>query len=75
MYVHTISILIFLHKIIEPKKHEIFEDIPGGHSFDRIDTKAGREIRLKIWKFLAKELDPNNPIDSMDEMFKASYLR
>jgi len=56
-------------------EYEIFKDIPGGHSFDRIDTKVGREIRLKIWKFLAKELKPNNPIKNMDQMFKASYLK
>lgn len=56
-------------------EYEIFKDIPGGHSFDRIDTKVGREIRLKIWKFLAKELDPNQPIDNMSEMIKASYLK
>lgn len=56
-------------------EYEIFKDIPGGHSFDRIDTKIGREIRLKIWKFLAKKLKPNRPINSLDEMFKASYLK
>ena len=56
-------------------EYEIFEDIPGGHSFDRIDTKVGREIRLKIWKFLAKYLKPNKPIKNMSEMFEASYLK
>jgi len=56
-------------------EYEIFEDIPGGHSFDRIDTKIGREIRLKIWKFLAKYLKPNKPIKNMSEMFEASYLK
>lgn len=55
--------------------YEIFKDIPGGHSFDRIDTKIGRSIRLKIWKFIAKYLSPDNPIDDMDEMFKASYIK
>lgn len=56
-------------------KYEIFENVEGGHSFDRIDTKIGREIRLKIWIFLAKELNPEQPIDNMKEMMKASYLR
>lgn len=56
-------------------EYEIFKDIPGGHSFDRIDTKVGREIRLKIWKFLAKYLSPNKPIKNMDQMFKAAYIK
>lgn len=69
---HLIKSLKADKKIFE---YEIFKDIPGGHSFDRIDTKIGREIRLKIWKFLAKELKPNKPIKNMDEMFKASYIK
>lgn len=56
-------------------EYEIFQDIPGGHSFDRIDTKVGREIRLKIWKFLARYLSPNRPIENMDQMFKAAYIK
>jgi dipeptidyl aminopeptidase/acylaminoacyl peptidase len=56
-------------------EYEIFKDIPGGHSFDRIDTKVGREIRLKIWRHLAKQLSPERPIKNMDEMFNASYLK
>ena len=43
-------------------EYEIFEDIPGGHSFDRMDFGQAREIRLKIWKFLAKYLKPDNPL-------------
>ncbi len=35
-------------------EYEIFQEMPGGHSFDRIDTKAAQEIRLKIHRFLAK---------------------
>jgi len=56
-------------------EYKIFKDIPGGHSFDRIDTKIGREIRLKIWKFLAKYLSPNKPIENMDQMFNAAYIK
>lgn len=56
-------------------EYEIFKDVEGGHSFDRIDTKKGREIRLKIWKFLAEHLSPNKPIENMDQMFKASYIK
>ena len=56
-------------------EYEIFQDVPGGHSFDRIDTKIGKEIRLKIWRFLAKYLSPNNPISNMDQMFIAAYTK
>ncbi|PIE89905.1 MAG: S9 family peptidase [Acidobacteria bacterium] len=56
-------------------EYEIYKDIEGGHSFDRIDTKIGRSIRLKIWKFLARELHPEKPISTMEQMFEASYLQ
>jgi dipeptidyl aminopeptidase/acylaminoacyl peptidase len=54
-------------------EYEIFKDAPGGHSFDRIDTKLAKEIRIKIYKFLAQYLHPSNPIDSLDKLYKASY--
>lgn len=53
--------------------YEIFQDAPGGHSFDRIDTKLAKEIRVKIYKFLAKYLNPPNPIDSLEKLHRASY--
>ena len=55
-------------------EYEIFKDIPGGHSFDRIDPKQSREIRLKIWTFLAKYLDPPKPMKTLKEMEKAAYV-
>lgn len=55
-------------------EYEIFKDMPGGHSFDRIDTKAAREIRVKIYKFLARYLTPPNPIRSVDDINRAAYL-
>jgi len=59
----------------EEKKfeYEVFQDVPGGHSFDRIDTKRAKEIRLKIYRFLTKYLSPSNPLDSMAELEKAAY--
>src|SRR5512133_1193196 len=39
-------------------EYEIFKDAPGGHSFDRIDTKLAKEIRVKIYKFLGEYLNP-----------------
>ena len=39
-------------------EYEIFEAIPGGHSFDRLDTAFAREARKKIYGFLARYLHP-----------------
>lgn len=60
---------------VEGKKfeYEIFQDIPGGHSFDRMDHKIGREIRIKIYKFLDKYLDPPKKITTLKDIEKASY--
>ncbi len=54
-------------------EYEIFEDIPGGHSFDRMDTKIAKEIRLKIYKFLEKHLKPQKPFKSTKDINKAAY--
>ena len=54
-------------------EYEIYQDVPGGHSFDRMDTKTANQIRLKIYKFLAKELDPPTPIKDLSALKKAAY--
>jgi dipeptidyl aminopeptidase/acylaminoacyl peptidase len=54
-------------------EYEIFQDIPGGHSFDRMDTKRAKEIRLKIYKFLAKQLNPPTQFNSVDDINAAAY--
>jgi dipeptidyl aminopeptidase/acylaminoacyl peptidase len=54
-------------------EYQIYKDIPGGHSFDRIDTKIAQEIRVKIYKFLAKQLKPAKPIDNLKKLRKAAY--
>jgi dipeptidyl aminopeptidase/acylaminoacyl peptidase len=56
-------------------EYEIFQDAPGGHSFDRIDTRLARETRVKIWKFLARYLKPAHAITSLGELDKAAYRR
>ncbi len=38
----------------------IYENAPGGHVFNRIDTRAARESRLEIYHFLARHLSPPN---------------
>jgi len=40
----------------------IYENAPGGHSFNQIDTKVASESRRDIYKFLAKYLNPPNPL-------------
>jgi dipeptidyl aminopeptidase/acylaminoacyl peptidase len=44
----------------EGKKFEykVYQDAPGGHYFNRIDTRAARESRAEIWRFLAVYLKP-----------------
>ena len=54
-------------------EYEVYEDIPGGHSFDRIDTKKAKEVRVKIYKFLAGYLNPPKPINSVRSLQKAAY--
>ncbi len=39
-------------------QYEIFEDAPGGHVFDRIDTALARQCRQQIYRFLARYLKP-----------------
>ena len=54
-------------------EYEIFKDAPGGHSFDRIDTKLAKETRLKIYKFLGGYLKPPTPFQTLDELERGGY--
>jgi len=56
-------------------EYEIFQDVPGGHSFDRIDTRHARETRVKIYRFLARYLKPEAAIGSVGELDQAAYRR
>jgi dipeptidyl aminopeptidase/acylaminoacyl peptidase len=53
--------------------YEVFQEAPGGHSFDRIDTKLAKETRMKIYKFLAQYLKPPYPFKSLADLEKAGY--
>ncbi|MEK6479025.1 prolyl oligopeptidase family serine peptidase [Catalinimonas sp. 4WD22] len=55
-------------------EYEIYEDIPGGHTFDRIDTQKAKEVRLKVYNFLADYLKPNVTFRNVKELQQASYL-
>ena len=39
-------------------EHKIYKDAPGGHEFNRIDTKLAKESRAEVYRFLAKYLKP-----------------
>jgi dipeptidyl aminopeptidase/acylaminoacyl peptidase len=54
-------------------EYEIYEDIPGGHSFDRLDGQEAKEIRVKVYQFLARYLEPVQPIDTVDQLHAAGY--
>ena len=74
--VRFIEVEVLLNALKEADKefeYEIFEELPGGHSFDRQDTKLALSIRLKIYKFLARYLNPPKTFESVDEIRKAIY--
>jgi dipeptidyl aminopeptidase/acylaminoacyl peptidase len=54
-------------------EYEIYQAVPGGHSFDRMDTRKAKEIRVKIYQFLAKQLKPDKPINTLKDIQKAGY--
>ena len=59
----------------ENKKFEykIYEELPGGHSFNRLDNRKAREIRLEIYRFLEGYLSPPKAFKSVKELEKAAY--
>jgi dipeptidyl aminopeptidase/acylaminoacyl peptidase len=53
--------------------YEIFQNMPGGHSFDRMDYLEAKEIRLKIYEHLNRYLTPPAPFKSLKDLQKAGY--
>ena len=53
--------------------YKIFEEMPGGHSFDRMDYREARKIRLDIYSFLNSHLKPPRPFKSLRDLEKAAY--
>jgi dipeptidyl aminopeptidase/acylaminoacyl peptidase len=53
--------------------YEVFQEAPGGHSFDRIDTKLAKQTRMKIYKFLGRYLNPPYPFKSLTDLENAGY--
>jgi dipeptidyl aminopeptidase/acylaminoacyl peptidase len=56
---HLIKALKAAGKTFE---HKVYKDAPGGHEFNRIDTKLARESRAEVYRFLARHLSPPNPV-------------
>jgi dipeptidyl aminopeptidase/acylaminoacyl peptidase len=54
-------------------EYKIYEELPGGHSFNRLDNRKAREIRLEIYRFLQPHLKPPKPFKSVRELEKAAY--
>jgi dipeptidyl aminopeptidase/acylaminoacyl peptidase len=46
----------------KPFEHRVYQDAPGGHAFNRLDTKFARESRAEAYRFLAKHLSPPSPV-------------
>ena len=46
----------------KPFEHKVYKDAPGGHEFNRIDTKLAKESRAEVYRFLAKYLNPPSPV-------------
>lgn len=56
---HLIAALKAAGKSFE---YKIYQNAPGGHAFNRIDTKLAKESRQEVYRFLAKHLNPPNPV-------------
>lgn len=54
-------------------EYDVYEDLPGGHGFDRMDTKLAREIRFKTYKFLEKYLNPPVKFRRVRDLERAAY--
>jgi len=55
-------------------EYRIFKNVPGGHSFDRMDRKQAKQIRVGIYKFLARYLHPSRKIKTLKDINRAAYF-
>lgn len=67
---HLIKSLKADNKVFD---YKIYQDVPGGHSFNRTDTKIAQEIRVEIYRFLNRQLKPPHPITNVGDLRKAAY--
>jgi dipeptidyl aminopeptidase/acylaminoacyl peptidase len=43
-------------------EHKVYQNAPGGHAFNRLDTRLAKDSRTEIYRFLARHLSPANPV-------------
>ena len=43
-------------------EYKIYQDAPGSHGFNRLDTQLARESRREIYRFFARHLRPARPV-------------
>ena len=43
-------------------EYKIYENAPGGHHFNRTDTKMAQDSRREVYRFLANYLHPDHPM-------------
>jgi dipeptidyl aminopeptidase/acylaminoacyl peptidase len=43
-------------------EYKVYQNAPGGHAFNRLDTRLAKESRAEIYRFLAKYLNPANAV-------------
>lgn len=74
--VYAVEVLSLIDALKAADRNFIFdyyEDLPGGHGFDRIDTKLAREIRFKTYKFLEQYLNPPKKFKNLSDLEKITY--
>src|SRR6056297_1733938 len=54
-------------------EYKIFKDIPGGHSFDRMDHMTAKNIRMESDRHLNSVLKPEKPFNSIKDLKNAGY--
>lgn len=56
---HLISALKAAGKQFE---YKVYQNAPGGHMFNRLDTRLAKESRVEVYRFLAKYLNPPSAV-------------
>ena len=60
-------------EFVDPNRVGIIGWSHGGLSFNRMDTKTAREIRLEIYRFLDQYLSPPRAFKSVRELEREAY--
>lgn len=60
-YVEVQHLIEALKAAGKPFEYKVYQDAPGGHSMDRLDTMLAKDARREIYRFLAKYLNPPRP--------------